>query len=113
MLNLKDFQYLTFNANENWYHGTGCQYPLVCPNGTRVKFLGVYRNFYGFWYEVEYDGRTRYVMPCCMNGNVMEKKEVFCFPDPASLTIRKVCILTDRNGKKYKLLNEKGELELL
>ena len=71
MLNIKDFQYVTTNCNPDWHNNTGCQYPLICPKGTKVKFLRQYTNYYGTWFEVEYESKRRYIMPNLCDGNVI------------------------------------------
>ena len=111
-MNLKDFQYLTVYCDEHWFHGTGCQYPLVCPKGTKVKFIRQMTNLYGKWFEVEYEGEKRYIMPSLCEGNVMVKVERYVWFDPPSCSYKEIYFYYDRYGKKYKLLNEKGELEL-
>lgn len=113
MLNLKDFEYVVINTDdEHWFDNTGCQYPLVCPKGTRVRFIEAFWNYYGFWFEVEYKGKRKYILPCLCDGNVMIECEVRTWFDTPSCSFKKITFLTDRYGKKY-ILHEKGELELL
>lgn len=112
MLNLKDFEWLTFNSdNDRWFYNTGCQYPLVCPKGTKVKFIGVYVNFYGYWFEVEYEGRHYYVWPSLVDGNVLVKRELKHDYWSAPSSSNWFYVYTDRFGKQYKLLNDEGDLE--
>jgi len=114
MFNLEDFKYVTIETeNERWFYNTGCQYPLICPKGTKVKFVQVFSNYYGTWFEVEYNGQIKYILPCLCDGNVMIKHEERKWLDIPSLKVKEIHIFTDRFGKKYKLLNEKGDLELL
>lgn len=113
MLTIKDFQYLTMNTdNTEWFYNTGCQYPLVCPKGSKVKFKSLLKNDTGTWFEVEYKGEIRYILPCYMDGNVMIDKEIAggYFPPLGDTVI--FTRYTDRYGNKY-LLKDKGELELL
>ena len=117
MLNLKDFKYVTINFGEidpkKWMDNTGCQYPLIVPNGTKVEFVGVYINYYGRWFEVEHEGRLQYILPCFCEGNVMIKKESYEYFDVASLTNKVVIYYMDKYGKRYRLLNSEGDLELV
>lgn len=114
MLNLKDFEYVTFNSdNDRWFYNTGCQYPLVCPKGTKVKFIGVLINFYGYWFEVEYEGRHCYVLPSLVDGNIMVKHELKHDYWSTSSTSSWFYVYTDRYGNEYRKLNDEGDLELL
>lgn len=87
--------------NQNWFYNTGCQYPLVCPKGTKVKFLRVLINYYGIWFEVAYEGKIKYVMPSLVEGNVIVKKEYLSYTNPVTLKISKGVILTDRKGNEW------------
>ena len=115
MLKLKDFKYLTINTECDiyWSNNTGCQYPLICPKGTKVEFVSQFTNYYGTWFEVKYEDEIRYVLPNLCNGNVIVKAKKIVLMDSESLAIKETYILTDRYGKRYRLLNEKGDLELL
>lgn len=112
-MTLSDFEYVTTNtSNQKWYMGTGCQYPLVCPKGTRVKFLGVLKNFYGTWYRVEHNGKEYYIYPGYCDGNVIIKTETkSCFRADLNDYVT-ITFLTDRYGKQY-VMDEKGEIEML
>ena len=112
-MTLADFEYLTINTdNQNWYRGTGCQYPLICPKGTRVKFLGVMNNLYGTWYKVEYNGETYYIDPEYCDGNVIIKAETKSYFSVEKMDIVSRLFLTDRYGKQY-VMNENGEINPL
>ena len=112
-MTLADFEYLTINTdNQNWYRGTGCQYPLICPKGTRVKFLGVLKNFYGTWYKVEYNGKAYYIYPEYCDGNVIVKTKTESYFKADLYEYITLTFLTDRYGNQY-VMNRKGEIELL
>ena len=117
MSNLEDFKYVTINFHgidyRTWFYNTGCQYPLVVPDGTKVEFVSVLHNYYGIWYEVKHNNELKYISPCYCEGNIMVKMEEIKSFDVRSLTNNVMYIYTDRYGKKYRLLNNKEELELL
>lgn len=117
MPNLKDFKYLTINFYgvdyRTWFNNTGCQYPLIVPDGTKVEFVSVLHNYYGTWYEVKHDNKIKYISPCYCEGNIMVKMEEIKSFNVSSLTNKIIYVYTDRCGKKYKLLNGKGDLELV
>lgn len=110
-MNLEDFKTLTVYAPENWFHNTGCQYPLVCPPGTEVEFKEVVKNYFGTWYRVKYKDETYYIAPEYCQGNVIVKiwhKDIFIAE--ANRNIR-IYFCEDRYGKEYKVNSETGELE--
>jgi len=95
-----------------WFHNTGCQYPLVCPKGTKVKFKSILRNYVGTWFEVEYEGKIYYGFPKDFDGNVLVDKKVYSYFDaPRCRLVHKV-YYTDRNNQKY-ILTENCELEAI
>lgn len=112
-MTLTDFEYVTINTdNQNWYKGTGCQYPLICPKGTKVKFVGILNNYYGTWFEVYYNGKICYILPEYCDGNVIFKtksKSMFIAPLNEYVTLT---FLRDRYGKEY-VMNDNGEIKEL
>lgn len=110
MPNVKDFQYVTTNCGPNWHDNTGCQYPLVCPKGTKVKFIRQFTNCYGTWFEVEYEGKSRYIMPSLCDGNVIVGVKTVGY---SPVLLDKEYIFIDRYGKRYKQVNVYGDLEEL
>lgn len=120
-MNLKDFNNeLTVIADLDyknpeygyWFYNTGCQYPLVCPKGTKVKFKSVYLNYYGLWFEVEYNGEICYAYPSAFEGNVIIKKQTIIYRNIATLQDKKVHRLFDNNGNEWVAYPEKEELTL-
>jgi uncharacterized protein YraI len=112
-MKLADFEYLTINTdNQNWYRGTGCQYPLICPKGTRVKFLGVMKNYYGEWFRVEHNGKAYYIYPEYCDGNVIVKEKIESMYRADLNEYITLTFLTDRYGKQY-VMNENGEINPL
>ncbi len=95
-----------------WFFNTGCQYPLVCPKGTKVKFKSVLLNYYGLWFEVEYNGEICYAYPSAFEGNAIIKRQTIIHRDIAHLCDKVVYKLFDNNKNEWMYYPEKDELEL-
>ena len=113
-MNLTDFRYLTTTTNNPiWYKDADCRYPLICPKGTRIKFVDVFVRFFNeTWFKVDYNGETYYIDPEYCDGNVIVKtqnKSNFNFEMCRIVT---QVFLTDRYGKQY-VMNESGEINPL
>ena len=65
---------ITQELDRNWFNNTGCQYPLICPKGTQVKFRSIMSNYYGNWAEVECNGRVRYCFKCHLDRYIEKRK---------------------------------------
>lgn len=105
---------LDYNDPERgyWFYNTGCQYPLVCPKGTKVKFKCVYLNYYGLWFEVEYNGRTYYAYPSAFEGNVIIKTQTIIYRNIAYLSAEKAYRLFDNHGNEWLYNPKEEELKL-
>jgi len=93
--------------DHHWFDNTGCQYPLVCPKGTKVKFLSILRNYVGTWAEVEYQGEIKYCFLSHLDKYVAEKKEITYFDAPRC----KLVYITDykmSNGERYRQSSLEG-----
>jgi len=103
-MTLEEFQTVTVisDLTHDWFHNTGCQYPLVCPKGTKVKSLGVYRNYVGTWAEVEYQGSIRYCFLSHLDKYVAEKKEISYFDAPSCRNVN-IIIYKMNTGEEYTL----------
>ena len=113
-MKIADFKYLTTKTNNPiWYKDSDCQYPLICPKETKVKFVDVFvRFFYETWYKVEYNGEIYYIDPEYCDGNVIVKTKFESHFSVEKMDFISRLFLTDRYGKQY-VMNENGEINPL
>ena len=106
---------LTVNRDldHHWFDNTGCQYPLVCPKGTKVKFKSILHNYYGIWMEVEYEGRLHYGFLKDFDGNVILKHMPYDYFDPAMCQYRRMHRIVDREGNMYMVKEPSCDLEFI
>lgn len=113
-MKITDFEYLTTTTNNPiWYKDADCRYPLICPKGTKVKFLDVFVKFFNeTWFKVEYNGNAYYIYPGYCDGNVIIKTETKSMYRADLNEYVTLTFLTDRYGKQY-MMNENGEINPL
>ena len=98
---------VTSELDHQWFYNTGCQYPLICPKGTKVKFLGILRNYVGTWAEVEYQGNIRYCFLSHLDKYIADKKESTYFDAPRCKFIHTI-IYEMSNGERYRQSSLEG-----